>query len=337
MTDVRIVQLDPLIDDALLAGWVDAGMDSARHELGDRHTQYSADEVRERSRTMTDRRFVLLAALVGDEVVAEGNVHLPVLDNLHLATSWMSVRPAWRRRGIGTRLLAGLQAAARADGRTTHVVVAESAAGGGTEAAQFAANQGYSAARVNLRSDLEVDASLRGRLAEQQATAALASPDYELLTWWDAVPEEWLEQRAALSARMATDAPAEEVDSGEEHWDADRVRAELAAARAMGRRLVETVAVRTAGGEAVAYTTLAVAEHTPDHAYQWDTLVRADHRGHALGTRVKTANLLTLLERLPAVRRVTTWNASTNEPMLRVNRALGFRPVGASTEWQRIG
>ena len=337
MTDVRIVPLDPLTDDAQLAGWVDAGMDSARHELGERHTQYTATEGRERSRTMTDRRFVLLAALVGDLVVAEGNVHLPVLDNLHLATSWMSVRPAWRRKGIGTLLLHALQAAARADCRTTHVVVAESSAGGGSEAAPFAARHGYSAARVNVRSDLEVDPRLPDRLAAMQAAAERASPDYELMTWWDAVPEPWLAQRAELSARMATDAPAEEVDSGEELWDADRVRAEVAAVRAMGRRLVETVAVHTATGQAVAFTTLVVAESAPDHAYQWDTLVLADHRGYGLGTRVKAANLLALLERLPAVRRVTTWNARTNEPVLAVNRAMGFHPIGASTEWQRIG
>ena len=136
---------------------------------------------------------------------------------------------------------------------------------------------------------------------------------------------------------MATDAPTEDVDSGEEHWDADRVRAEVAAVRAMGRRLVETVAVHTATGQAVAFTTMVIAEHEPDRAYQWDTLVRADHRGRALGTRVKAANLLALLAQLPAVRRVTTWNARTNEPMLRVNRELGFHPVGASTEWQKIG
>ena len=63
----------------------------------------------------------------------------------------------------------------------------------------------------------------------------------------------------------------------------------------------------------------------------------SDHRGRSLGTRVKAANLLALLEQLPAVRRVTTWNARTNEPMLLVNRKLGFHPVGVSTEWQKIG
>ncbi len=337
MTDVRIVQLDPLTDDALLAGWVDAGMESARAELGDRHTRYSADEVREMARTTTDRRLVLLVALAGDEVVAEGNLHLPVLDNPHLATSFLSIRPAWRRQGIGTRLLEALRAEARADGRTTHLVVAESATGGGRATAAFAAVHGYAAARVNVRSDLEIDPRVPDRLAQQQMAAERTSAEYELLTWWDAVPEPWLAQRAALSARMATDAPVEEVDAGEEHWDADRVRAEVAAVRAMGRRLVETVAVQTATGEAVAFTTMVVAEHEPDRAYQWDTLVRADHRGRALGLRVKAANLLALLEQLPAVRRVTTWNASSNEPMLRVNQAMGFHPVGASTEWQKIG
>ena len=38
---------------------------------------------------------------------------------------------------------------------------------------------------------------------------------------------------------------------------------------------------------------------------------------------------------LPGVRRVVTWNAESNEPMLRVNRALGFEPVGRMVEWQK--
>jgi RimJ/RimL family protein N-acetyltransferase len=42
-----------------------------------------------------------------------------------------------------------------------------------------------------------------------------------------------------------------------------------------------------------------------------------------------------LLAELPNVQRVHTWNANENEPMLRVNRALGFRPIGQLTEWQK--
>ena len=70
-------------------------------------------------------------------------------------------------------------------------------------------------------------------------------------------------------------------------------------------------------------------------AYQWDTLVLADHRGHRLGQLVKAANLRALRAGLPQVRRVVTWNAESNAPMLRVNRALGFEPVGRMVEWQK--
>ena len=81
--DLRVVEFDPLTDDDLLRGWVDAGLESAREEFGDRHTVYSLEEVRERSRSATDRRFVMLAAVLDGEVVGEANLHLPLKDNLH--------------------------------------------------------------------------------------------------------------------------------------------------------------------------------------------------------------------------------------------------------------
>lgn len=333
---VRVVELDPLTDDALLRGWVEAGLDSARQEFGDRHTVYSLEEVRERSRTATDRRFVMLAAVVDGVVVGEANLHLPLRDNRHFAAAWLSVRPRWRRRGVGTALLAEVERQAALAGRTTVCVESDTAAGRAAAAERFAPRLGYAKALVNVRSDLDLpDGALDDLLAPLEAQAAPFAADHALLTWWDEVPEAWLEQRAGLAARMSTDAPLGEVDAEEEVWDADRVRAYLASARAMGRRVVETVAVHRPSGRAVAFTDLAVAEHTPDVAYQWDTLVLADHRGHRLGQLVKAANLRALREGLPGVRRVVTWNAEVNEPMLRVNRALGFRPVGLNTEWQK--
>ncbi|GMA88083.1 hypothetical protein GCM10025868_33330 [Angustibacter aerolatus] len=133
---------------------------------------------------------------------------------------------------------------------------------------------------------------------------------------------------------MSTDAPSGDVRLEQEAWDAERVRRSLEIARAQGRVVVETVAVAPSGRLA-GYTTLAVAQHTPDVAYQWDTLVLREHRGHALGRRLKDANLAALLARLPSVRRVVTWNATTNGPMLAVNRALGFEVAGVLTEWQK--
>ena len=71
-----------------------------------------------------------------------------------------------------------------------------------------------------------------------------------------------------------------------------------------------------------AFTDLSSPQHTPEMAYQWDTLMLKEHRGRRLGQLVKAANLRAMLTELPGVRRVVTWNADVNAPLLRVNRAM---------------
>jgi GNAT superfamily N-acetyltransferase len=134
---------------------------------------------------------------------------------------------------------------------------------------------------------------------------------------------------------MSTDTPLGQVDFEEETWDGARVRRTFELAREQGRRVVETVARHRATGRLVAFTTMGVPSSDPASAYQWDTLVLREHRGHRLGLLVKAVNLQALLAELPGIRRVHTWNAVANEPMLRVNRTLGFAPIGQVTEWQK--
>jgi RimJ/RimL family protein N-acetyltransferase len=40
-----------------------------------------------------------------------------------------------------------------------------------------------------------------------------------------------------------------------------------------------------------------------------------------------------LVATLPAVRRITTYNAESNRPMVAVNEALGFRLAGQLSTW----
>ncbi|MGZ4469765.1 MAG: GNAT family N-acetyltransferase, partial [Nocardioidaceae bacterium] len=82
-------------------------------------------------------------------------------------------------------------------------------------------------------------------------------------------------------------------------------------------------------GQVVAHTVLVTppAEHDPDNAYQWATMVARGHRGHRLGMAVKVANLRALAERQPEVPQVVTTNAETNAWMVAINDRLGFRPV----------
>lgn len=52
---------------------------------------------------------------------------------------------------------------------------------------------------------------------------------------------------------------------------------------------------------------------------------------------VKLANLAFVREQQPVLAAVDTFNGESNEHMLRINRAMGFRPVGDLAHWQWTG
>lgn len=331
-----IVAYDPLDPSraALLDGWLAAFEASARLEYGDDHDTFSADECRAVFANQADERRLAWAAVVGDQVVGGLDVHLPVKDNLHRIELNLAVHPDHRRRGVGTALLDQAERVAGAEGRTSVGVESDVAAGHDDPAEGFAARHGFVAALRDLRSALPLPISA-AVLEGARADAEKHAEEYETLTSWDGLPDEWLPDRAVLSQRMSTDAPLGQLDTTETAWDADRVRRVYETSIEQGRRMVDTVARHKPSGRLVAFTTIGIAKHAPELAYQWDTLVLREHRGHRLGLLIKAVNLQALVAELPEVRRVSTWNAAENEPMLRVNRALGFAPVGHATEWQK--
>jgi GNAT superfamily N-acetyltransferase len=333
---LQIRPVDPAdpAQERLFTAWLDVAQAAARAEYGDRHTAWAPSEVRAKYRHQRDERRLAWAAVHDDEVVGQLEVVLPVTDNTHRADLSIAVLPSRRRRGVGSALLGVAEQAAVDDGRTVMLAESDIADGHDDPARGFAARHGYHAQLQELRSDLTLplpDTALDALAADAASRAA----GYEVLTSWDGLPDEWLADRAYLSRRMSTDAPAGGVSRDEEEWDAERVRHGYELGRAQGRRIVESVVRHEQTGRLVGFTILAVALHTPDVAYQWDTLVLREHRGHRLGLLLKVANLRALVAGMPGVTRVSTWNAEQNEPMLRVNRAMGFEPVGRLTEWQK--
>ena len=198
------------------------------------------------------------------------------------------------------------------------------------ESERFAARHGYVVGQTMLRSSMALP-------ADRDALAALAAADddYTVETFVDHIPEAWLEDRAVLQQRMSTDAPLDDLALEEEAWDANRLRETFARTLESGRRVVESAARHVPTGRLVAFTTIAVSAGSPDLGYQQDTLVLTEHRGHGLGLRLKAANALAVMDELPAVTSVRTWNAASNEHMLAVNRRLGYRVDGYSREWQK--
>jgi hypothetical protein len=88
-------------------------------------------------------------------------------------------------------------------------------------------------------------------------------------------------------------------------------------------------------GALAGHTVVAVDSERPWFAEQYDTSVLRAHRGHRLGLLLKISMLLHLREIEPQLTMLDTWNAASNEHMVAVNEALGYRVLARGSEWQR--
>jgi RimJ/RimL family protein N-acetyltransferase len=102
-------------------------------------------------------------------------------------------------------------------------------------------------------------------------------------------------------------------------------------AQAAGLREYTACLIDPASGRIAALS----SAHTADgvRGEQNETVVVPEHRGRGLAGRVKVKLITELLAAEPALRRLDTYNAMDNHPMLAVNRRLGFRPVDAHAAW----
>ncbi|MDX6302180.1 MAG: hypothetical protein QOF53_3394 [Nocardioidaceae bacterium] len=69
-------------------------------------------------------------------------------------------------------------------------------------------------------------------------------------------------------------------------------------------------------------------------ARQHDTAVARAHRGHRLGLLLKAGMLLWPAEAEPQIETMDTHNAESNDHMISVNEALGYRVMARAVEFQ---
>lgn len=294
------------------------------------------------------------AALAGDgrpeDVLGDAWVGMPTLDNLHIAFTSVGVRKSAEHQGIGTALAEIAENIATDAGRTTltswsgHRIPAEDdtdalvpPTGVGRvpndASARFARGRGFQLEQAERHSqlDLPVDGA---KLAEFRAEAQARAADYEVVTWVGRTPDEYISDMVELHRRMSIDVPLAGLDFQEEVWTEERVRHDDERTEKASRLPFWAAARHIPSGQLVAYTAVNTVPE-PDYAFQNDTLVHGDHRGHRLGMLVKAANLQELAAQRPAIKRVHTWNAGENSYMLAINVALGFRPVSVEGAWQK--
>jgi GNAT superfamily N-acetyltransferase len=292
-----------------------------------------------------------------EDVLGYCRLSMPVKDNTHLVHIDLAVRPGARRRGIGTMLWRAAESRARAAGRTvvsgwtTHVAEADDGDPGALvpptgvgrlraddTPARFLRDQGFELVQTTRHSMLTLPPAEGAAAAFRAEAERVAGEDYRLVQWRDRTPEKWLDAVAVLQARMSTDAPMGDLDLRAEVWDAQRVRETDEQITRTGDGYVLSAVEHVPSGQLAAFTQIMTPAHLAEVAFQYNTLVRADHRGRRLGLLVKAVNLQLLAATRPGVRRVHTWNAGENAHMLAINERLGFARASTEGVWQlRLG
>jgi GNAT superfamily N-acetyltransferase len=160
------------------------------------------------------------------------------------------------------------------------------------------------------------------------------APGYSVIAIDGPSPDDLVEQIVACKHVMNT-APREslELDDAVLTVDQEREMERSIFARGFARRLV--VARHDATGALVGFTELSHSDHElPETVWQWGTGVAPEHRGHALGKWLKAVNLLRVMDEWPDAADIRTHNADSNDPMLGINHALGFKPFTVDISWQ---
>lgn len=277
---------------------------------------------------LTDDAYATKVAVVGRDddgmAVAAGWCVLPSKDNTTFAFVEVFVPPEHRRHRHGTALLDALLEVARSHGRTTAFSMPAWAVDDEGDAGRwFAEAHGFELDILDAIRELALPATL---------PPLVVADGYRLETWRGRCPDQWVDEYAGLRRILTSEAPSGDAGLEDEHWDAERVRKDEADLERV-RREMQVVVARAPDGHLAGHTQLAFPQE--DEVYQWDTLVRPEHRGHGLGLALKIRAMQASADLLEGRRRVTTFNAASNAHMIAVNEALGFRQTAWAGEYVR--
>jgi GNAT superfamily N-acetyltransferase len=262
-------------------------------------------------------------------VVGSAGADVEMLQNLKNSQSWVFVNPEARGHGHGRRLASALFDWLEEEGRVRPSFRLPE----GSEHEELARRSGAKPALRMRDSRLilaDVDRDLMEAWVERAAERA---GDYEIVRLETPIPDEHLEAVAKVNDVM-NDAPFEDFVHEDEIMTPEKWRAEEGALAARQDRLIFHIARHKPTGEFVGFTNMAYQALAPEQGWVWNTGVHRDHRNKGLGRWVKAAMMLYILDQLPEVRRMDTFNASSNEPMLDINVEMGFKPLQVIVNWQ---
>lgn len=309
----------------------------------------SADELLPHFAPSEYERRLMWVIVEDGEIIGRASIDLPLEKDSKVGFWLIEILRAKWGRGIGSSAYELIEQVARDNGRSVLQAWAEHPAAAGPRlapptgfgeipedhGARFFLRHGYTLEQVERNSAFDLTApfdTVERLLAEARA----ASPGYRVVQWFAPTPSEFVDGYAWMKSRMVTDAPSAALEFDEETWDAGRIAEHDAKYTTTGRLMQVTAAQHIATGELCAFNELVIGKDRREATHQEDTLVLKEHRGHKLGTLVKCAALVSWREIAPDSRRVITYNAEENRPMLDINEAIGFAPIAYEGAWKKV-
>jgi mycothiol synthase len=338
MSEIRITRIDPA-DEAALIEWNDR-MRIAY--TGDRTAAWwrSPETTLSQFRTSrSDKRDIALIAHLGEEAIGGAEINLTTESPAYVE---LGIVPDHRRRRFGTTLAEAVEQILAETDDPSVIVQTETYC---TAGVSFAESRGMSVGNEEHRLLLDLPAYLQADADRYKDSGASTTvpvlkedPEFSVTSWIGACPEEVLESWTLLREQMDEDVPVGDLTRTVSHASTAAIRSHEERMDEQGWVLVSSMA--HVGDIAVGYTEIMVSSHDPEIVIQEDTLVDRAYRGRGIGRALKVANL----RQLPAVpatasaKWVQTYTATNNEPMLALNRDLGFSVADTMTALEgRVG
>lgn len=303
-------------------------------DVGVRPCPFPEGEIAAEGSAETGENIVEYYLLYADET-PRGVARMKFSDNdaPQIMSGFVAIHPDARRKGFGKTLLRAVEQRTVERGRAIailrHWFSNDSLVD--TPGAVFAAHHGY---ELGQHSEARVHSVPLDPEHLRRASLALKSdPDYDLVLWEDACPDDIVDGMAVLRETFLQEAPSGNLPPVHQRYDRTRIRDEEERHRKIGETHVGAGVIHKSTGELVGYTIIDIPTTNDVECFQGVTLVRPDHRGRGLGLRLKLANITRLEELRPTVRRVVTMNAADNVAMISLNNVIGMRLIDQSAAW----
>jgi mycothiol synthase len=238
------------------------------------------------------------------------------------------VRPEARRQGIARLWLPTLLERMQAHGTTILGFWVEHETGNG-----FMKWLGAEPKLTEIESRLKLPEVDWPTLQRWVAEGAQRSPQTRLELYDAPMPDEALVDFARQITVMLNTIPFEELDHGDIVVTPERIR-EWEQRASLTGEINHSAMTREVDGTISGITNTSWAPYRPTIIHQEFTGVLPGARGRGLGKWIKAAMLLHLRKLYPDAEWISTGNAGSNAPMLKINRTMGFKPYRTAIEYQ---